>query len=210
LVGYNRGMDESFLRSTTVTSDRDRIRCTKIQREAEGYLELGMPQQALQALARLGAPANFDVDALYLWGEALRALQRPFEALVPLERAVRLAPEDIRVRMALGWCYKRTGRLDLAIDSLEQALTVEPDEALLRYNLACYLSLAGQKRRALGHLSQAFETDPVYRELVESESDFDPIRADPEFRAMCAKVEEGGQGPGDRGPGSERRGQSQA
>ena len=130
----------------TLTSATGRTRRMKIQREAEGYLELDMPKQALETLSRLGAPANFDVDAYYLWGEALRALERPFEALVPLERAARLAPEDVRVRIALGWCYKRTGRLDLAIQSLEQALAVEPDEALLRYNLACYLSLAGQKR----------------------------------------------------------------
>ena len=189
-----------------MTNATGRIRRTKIQREAEGYLELDMPKQALEALSRLGAPANFDVNALYLWGEALRALERPFEALVPLERAARLAPEDVRVRIALGWCYKRTGRLDLAIASLERALAVEPDEALLRYNLACYLSLAGQKRRALGYLSQALETDPVYRELLESESDFDPIRCDPEFQAICAKVEERGQGPGARGQGSEQGG----
>jgi Flp pilus assembly protein TadD len=173
----------------TLTSAGGRIRSRKIHREAEGYLELDMPTQALETLARLGAPANFDVDALYLWGEALRALQRPFEALVPLERAARQAPEDVRVRIALGWCYKRTGRLDLAIESLEQALAVAPDEALLRYNLACYLSLAGQKRRALGYLAQALETDPVYRELLESESDFDPIRSDPEFQAICTKAE---------------------
>jgi Flp pilus assembly protein TadD len=174
------------------------IRRTKIQREAEGYLELDMPRQALEALGRLGAPANFDVDALYLWGESLRALERPFEALVPLERAVHLAPEDVRLRLAAGWCYKRTGRLDLAIESIEKALAVEPDESLLRYNLACYLSLLGQKRRAIELLAAAIENDPVYRELVETEADFDPIRSDPEFQALCAKEESGGEGLGIR------------
>ena len=113
-------------------------------------------------------------------------MQRYFEALLPLERAAKAAPDDIRVRIALGWCYKRTGRLDLAIDALEQALIVEPELALLRYNLACYLSLAGHKRRALRYLSQALALDPAYRELAEAESDFDPLRADPAFRALCA------------------------
>ncbi|MEN6449608.1 MAG: tetratricopeptide repeat protein, partial [Thermoguttaceae bacterium] len=131
------------------------IRAAKIRREAEGYLELGMPQHALQTLGRLGDPARFGVESLYLWGEGLRAMRRHFEALMPLERASRLAPKDIRVRLALGWCYKRTGRLDLAVNSLERALAAQPDEPLLRYNLACYLSLAGQKRRALRYLSQA-------------------------------------------------------
>jgi len=159
-----------------------------MQCQAEGYLELGMPEQALQTLGRLGDPAAFSSYALYLWGEGLRTMHRYFEALLPLERAAKAAPNDIRIRIALGWCYKRTGQLDLAITALEQALIVEPELALLRYNLACYLSLAGQKRRALRYLSQALTLDPAYRELAEAESDFDPLRADPAFRALCGTV----------------------
>jgi Flp pilus assembly protein TadD len=165
-----------------------KIRSSRIQREAEGYLELGMPQHALQALGRLGNPAGFGVEALYLWGEGLRAMRRYFEALLPLERASRLAPRDVRVRLALGWCYKRTGRLDLAIDSLRKAVAVLPGEALLHYNLACYLSLAGQKRRALRRLSRATALDPVYREMVKDEADFDPLRSDPEFQAIAREA----------------------
>jgi Flp pilus assembly protein TadD len=164
------------------------IRRARIQREAEGYLELGMSEHALQTLGRLGDPAAFDGHALYLWGEGLRMMQRYFEALLPLERAAKAAPDDVRVRIALGWCYKRTGRLDLAIDALEQAMLVDPEAALLRYNLACYLSLAGYRRRALRYLSQALAIDPGYRELAETESDFDRLRADPEFQAICGGV----------------------
>lgn len=166
-----------------------RIRRTKIQREAEGYLELDMPKQALETLARLGAPSSFNAESLYLWGDALRALQRPLEALLPLERAAHMATKDIRIHLALAWCYKRTGRLDLAIDAVERALDIAPDESLLHYNLACYFSLSGRKRLAIEQLSQAFATDPVYRELVETESDFDPMRGDPEFQILCAKDE---------------------
>jgi Flp pilus assembly protein TadD len=161
------------------------VRHTKIQQEAEGYLELGMPSHALKALGRLGDPAKFDSRSLYLWGEGLRDLERCAEAIMPLERAAKAAPDGIRIRIALAGCYKRTGRLDLAIEALEQALIVEPDEALLRYNLACYLSLSGQKRRALRHLSQALAIDPAYRELTENETDFDPLRTDPEFQSLC-------------------------
>jgi Flp pilus assembly protein TadD len=166
-------------------TSRRQIRQSKIEREAEGYLELGMPEHALQTLDRLGDPTAFSGQSLYLWGESLRTLERYFEALLPLQRAAKADPEDTRIRIALAWCYKRTGRLDLAIETLEQALIIEPEEALLRYNLACYLSLAGHKRRALRYLSQALAIDPAYRKLIETESDFDPLRADPEFRAIC-------------------------
>jgi tetratricopeptide (TPR) repeat protein len=166
-------------------STKRRIHRARIEREVEGYLELGMPAHALQTLGRLGDPMTFGGHALYLWGEGLRFQERYLEALMPLERAAKVAPNDIRVRIALGWCYKRTGRLDLAIDALEQALIIEPEHALLRYNLACYLSLAGRKQRALRHLTQALTISPAFRQLIETESDFDPLRADPEFQAIC-------------------------
>lgn len=163
------------------------IRRRKIKREAEGYLELGLPRRALATLARLGDPTDFDAQGLYLWGEALRALERYDEALVPLGQAAEIEPENIHIWLALGWCYKRTGQLEQAIDALERALAAEPEEALLHYNLACYLSLAGKKRPALDHLGRAFSLDPNYRRLIDEEPDFDPLRADPEFQALCGK-----------------------
>ena len=164
------------------------IRNAKIHNEAEGYLELGLAQQALECLGRLGDPAAFEVHALYLWGEGLRAMERYFEALVPLERAAKEAPEDTRVRMSLSWCYKRTGRLDLAIATLREALLVEPTEPVLHYNLACYLSLAGQRRGALRSLGEALALDATFGKLVDDESDFDSLRSDPEFQALCRRV----------------------
>jgi tetratricopeptide (TPR) repeat protein len=74
----------------------------------------------------------------------LRSLKRYREALKPLEVAAALRPAEIRVAIALGWCYKRTHRLAQAIDALERACRHNPDApGLLHYNLACYWSLAG-------------------------------------------------------------------
>ncbi|MGD0896606.1 MAG: tetratricopeptide repeat protein [Thermoguttaceae bacterium] len=157
----------------------------RLQRQAEGYLELGMPQQALDALARLGQVQGGDVQTLYLQGEALRALERYQEALVPLGRVTDSEPENIHAWLAVGWCHKRAGRIDLAIDALETALAADPQEPLIRYNLACYWSLAGGKRQAVGYLEQALSLDPNYRNLVDHEPDFDPIRSDREFQAVC-------------------------
>ncbi len=167
----------------------DRIRRKKFLREAEGYMELGMPQQSLAAIARAGDPTSLGAEGLYIWGESLRSLERYDEALTPLTRAAEVDPDNVRVRIALGWCYKRLGRIDLAVESLETALAFEPNEPLLRYNLACYLSLLGEKRRSLRYLSQALSIAPGYRDLIDDESDFDPLRCDPDFQALCQKVQ---------------------
>lgn len=157
----------------------------KFQYEAEGYLELGRPQRALDVLAKLGDTDAADNHTLYLQGEALRALERYQEALVPLGRVVEAEPENTRVWLALGWCHKRTGRIDLAINALESAMAVDAKEPLIPYNLACYYSVAGGKHKALTYLEQAFSLDPNYRQLIDGEPDFDPIRTDPDFQALC-------------------------
>ena len=167
---------------------RDRIRCSRIHVQAEGYLELGMPQQALELLRQLPGRSGMDSYGLYLRATALQGLGRCADALVPLRQAAQIVPEDIRIWLAMGWCWKRTGRLDLALEALEQAARVDPDEAIVHYNLACYLSLIGDKNRCLKHLAQALVLDPGYREFVEDESDFDRVRSDPEFQALTSLI----------------------
>jgi len=165
-------------------SPHDRIRRQQLLTQAEGYLELGMAAHALGVLERCGDPRMLPDHALYLKGQSLRELGRFREALEPLSRAAVRTPDNICVWLALGWCYKRTGKLDRAIESLEEALAAQPDDALVHYNLACYWSLAKNKRQALAYLSRALDLDDEYRLLVSGEPDFDPIRDDPAFQAL--------------------------
>jgi tetratricopeptide (TPR) repeat protein len=167
-------------------SQHNRIRYQRLLREAEGYLELGLPQSALEALDRMGEPGTFGSKQLYLRGEAFRAQGRFHEAITALEASADKTPSKIDIYLALGWCYKRTGRLDLAVESLQKALEVEPGQAILHYNLACYWSLAGNKGQALSSLSEALRRDGDYREMIAGETDFDPLRADPDFQALLS------------------------
>lgn len=164
------------------------VRTRRYEIQVEGYLELGMAEQALRTLARLGQEASLGPHALYLQGEALRTLERYDEALAPLGQAAALSPKSVHLWLAIGWCRKRTGQIDLAIEALERAVQIGPDDALNHYNLACYLSLNGQKERALAHLAQALKIDPSYRHLVDDEPDFDPLRSDPDFRALTSII----------------------
>lgn len=164
----------------------DRVRYQRLLREAEGYLELGLPNLAIDALGKMGEPGTFKSKQLYLLGEAFRAQGRFKEAIEALEASVDKTPSKIDIYLALGWCYKRTDRLDRAIDALQKALEVKPDEALLHYNLACYLSLAGNKGQALASLSEALRRDGDYREMIAGESDFDSLRNDPEFQSLVS------------------------
>ena len=176
-------------------TSHERTQNQQILQQAEGYLELDMPQHALAALDRLAHLSSIEAGgsslvshAWYLRGEALRCMERYDEALGALEKAARFAPENSHVHLARGWCYKRTGQLQRAIDSLERALQNDPDDALVVFNLSCYWSLAGQKGLALSFLARALEIDSSYRDLIEDERDFDPIRSDPGFQSLTTVI----------------------
>jgi tetratricopeptide (TPR) repeat protein len=149
--------------------------------EAEGFLMLDLPAQAMEILNSRPEWPRLQFEASFLRGEALRALGRYREALRPLERAAGLRPDDVGVALCLGWCYKRTHRLAQAIDALLRACRKHPDEPLLLYNLACYWSLAGNRERSLNALTEALELEPSLRERIADEPDFDPIRHEPAF-----------------------------
>jgi len=163
-----------------------RIQLQRACVEAEGYLELGMPQHALHTLQRRGQLVHGDARGCYLLGETLRELRRYRDAVYPLRRCQELLPDDMHVALALGWCLKRTGRLHEAINALERVVKVEPEEAILHYNLACYWSLARNKRQALMFLERALLLDSAFRNHIDTEHDFDPIREDSEFQAITS------------------------
>ncbi|GAB6164375.1 hypothetical protein JCM19992_03750 [Thermostilla marina] len=159
-----------------------RIRLLRALSRAEGYLELNMPRAAIDALQKC---ADEEEPRLYyLLGEAYRSLEQYDTALSYFEKANTLDRGHIGVLMAMGWCHKRLGRLDLAIDDLREAAMLEPSHPIVLFNLACYLSLQGQAEEAAEYLAQAILNDEELRELVDREPDFDPIRDTPEFRRV--------------------------
>ncbi|MFO0958017.1 MAG: tetratricopeptide repeat protein [Isosphaeraceae bacterium] len=164
-----------------MTQRMSRERLVRRLAEAEGYLELEMPEKSLQIL--MGRPdwGTLQFEANLLTGEAYRIQGHYRDAIKPLEKAAALRPGDINAAVALGWCYKRTHCLAQAIDALERAERAHPDEPLLHYNLACYWCLAGGFDRSLTELNLALDLDPDLRERIAAEADFDRLRGHPEF-----------------------------
>jgi Flp pilus assembly protein TadD len=185
-------------------SNLERVRRQQILREAEGYLELlssppdefhlsaearhRLARRVLKTLERAEFSGPRKAQQLYLQGQALRAMDLYGQAVRPLEQSAELDPENLPVWLALGWCYKRVGRIDLAIQALQEAIEVDSDAAIVYYNLACYWSLASNVKNAVHFLRIAFDLDPNYRDLVHSEHDFDAIRHHPGFQAVSEVI----------------------
>ncbi len=168
--------------------DKVRSRRDRLLAAAEGYTMLGMYQHALASLDEIEGPDRVGFAASFLRGDVLRHMERHEEALVELHRAFEEKPDDVSLLMAMAWCYKRTNQLPRAITSMEQAYKISPKEAVILYNLSCYWSLAGNKTQSLSWLGRALRMDASFRDLIDDESDFDPLRHDPDFAMIVSAV----------------------
>ena len=178
-------------------STAERVQRKKLIRSAEGYLDLIMAfddcwpldlenrivlaNRAIEALGKIKRPLGHKPYILFLKGQASRAAENYQKAVHYLQQSAQLDPDNIHTFLALGWCYKRIDRTDLAIEAMETAVQIDSESAIAHYNLACYWALAQQVKMAVFHLSNAFDLNPEYRNFVDMESDFDAIREDPEF-----------------------------
>jgi tetratricopeptide (TPR) repeat protein len=71
-----------------------------------------------------------------------------------------------------------------AADRGRELVRAHPEYLGLLYNVACCESLAGRKADAIEHLRLAIERSDRSRSLAANDSDFDPIRDDPAFKAL--------------------------
>lgn len=79
---------------------------------AEGYLELGLPKLALEELATIGDPGEYQIPVLWMTGEALKADGQFDEAVAPLKLVAESVEGPISAKAweSLSDCLERTGR----------------------------------------------------------------------------------------------------
>ena len=86
----------------------------------------------------------------------------------------------------------REGRYAEAADQAREVASAHPEYPGLLYNVACCESLAGRKADAIEHLRLAIERSDSVRSYLAGDSDLDPLRDEPEFKALLPDSAEGG------------------
>jgi len=87
-------------------------------------------------------------------------------------------------RSAPAFGYFATKEYDKAREVLAEALKEYPHDAAVLYNLACAESMAGMTADALDHLRRSAEQGERFKQLARTDTDLDPIRAEPEFQQI--------------------------
>jgi hypothetical protein len=139
-----------------------------------GYLGVGMvhqrhaqPERAIPYLenavrlsgsGRPGDPRRGDANR---WlGLSYLSVGRTSDAVVQLQAAERLRPEDEQLKANLGSAYLQSGRLSDAERALRAALVLDPDLGEAESNLGILLMRRGAYSESLPHLQRAAEMLP--------------------------------------------------
>ena len=118
-------------------------------------------------------------------------------------RPGRASDDDPRLRRSAGKVYDATGwelwaplrplydvgeHAELSA-RLEDLIAANPQYSMLVYNLACSESLSGRTTDSIDHLRRVIDASEKHRAHARGDSDFDPIRDEPSFKALIGEVQ---------------------
>jgi len=143
----------------------------RIMRSALGWLELGLPEEALSELASLSARDRMRRHALELRLIAEMESHR-WNAAADTGRLLCLKePKEARFFIHAAYCLHETGDTLAARDWLLRGPATLIEDPLFHYNIACYLAVLGDNKRAESHLERAFEMDESLRQSAQEDTD---------------------------------------
>ncbi|HVS13271.1 MAG TPA: protein kinase [Thermoanaerobaculia bacterium] len=133
------------------------------------------PRLMTQALVSMGAPrAQIETAAR--------------KTLQIVEGRIELNPDDARAFYFGATSLVELGQRERGLEWAKRALAIDPGDPLIAYNVACVFSLAGEHDEAMGLLEKAVDNGFGYKEWIEHDSDFEPLRAHPRYEALLERM----------------------
>jgi tetratricopeptide (TPR) repeat protein len=143
---------------------------------AQGYLELGMVEEALSELASVPAGENADADLTELRLHILMHGKRWDEALVTAEELLRISPQAVPGYIHGAFALHELGRTAEARDLLLKGPPLLRQNPTFHYNIGCYEAVLGNRESALQSLRESFALDETYRDFAQRDPDLEGIR----------------------------------
>jgi predicted Zn-dependent protease len=143
---------------------------------AQGYLELGMLQEAAAELDLIEAPDSERSTVLAL-RLALLQEQKNWHALrLAAEIFVRREPHEAGGWITWAYATRRDQSLTAAENILLEAERAHPAEATIQFNLGCYACQRGDLKEARRRVDRAIALEKSFRALAATDSDLAPLR----------------------------------
>ncbi|HKQ98579.1 MAG TPA: protein kinase, partial [Candidatus Polarisedimenticolia bacterium] len=133
-------------------------------------------------------PEDYQVPLLV--PQVYRSLGRPDDAArafhMGVEKGLKhleLNPDDVRALYLVGGALCEIGRHDEGLKMIDRAVSIAPHDTGMLYNVACIYSKLDRTEEALDFLERSVRAGYNHLTWLENDSDFDPIRQHPRFRA---------------------------
>jgi adenylate cyclase len=127
-------------------------------------------------------------QSLQMLGRDGEVLELRREGISRAKRALELNPNDARALSLLPGYLLDDGREEEALTAHQRALALYPDDMSTLINGACLRSRLGHTESALDLLERAVEQHGGQRDWIEHDSDYDPLRGEPRFQRLLAKL----------------------
>ncbi|MGK7933011.1 MAG: tetratricopeptide repeat protein [Microcystaceae cyanobacterium] len=123
-------------------------------------------------------------QAWYNRGNTLGNLGRLDEAILSYDKAIEFKPNKHEAWYNRGNALSDLGRLDEAILSYDKAIKFKPNFHEVYYNKACAYALQNNVTLAVENLQSGINLDESYGEMAKTDSDFDGIRDEEQFKRL--------------------------
>jgi tetratricopeptide (TPR) repeat protein len=145
---------------------------------AQGYLELGMIEEALAELALVEMPLFNDPDLLELRLHILMRGRRWAEALAAAENLLVINETALSAYIHGAFALHELGRTAEARDLLMRGPSILRNDPTFHYNIGCYEAVLGNRKAALESLRQSFAMDETFRDFARRDPDLVKLAAD--------------------------------
>ena len=142
---------------------------------AQGYIELEMPDEALQELDSLPHQDQRREEAVQMRLFITMRARRWPDALALCERIRASTPDSPTGYIHGAFCLHELGRTREARQLLMEGPPSLNDEATYHYNLGCYNAVLGNLEEATRHLEVSFEMDEKFRHVAKHDPDLKSV-----------------------------------
>jgi serine/threonine protein kinase/tetratricopeptide (TPR) repeat protein len=161
---------------------------------ARACMQQGKFAQAAQLFAQ-ACRVREDYQARLLAAQAYAALHQTKRAeagyraaIRVIERHLEVNPGDARALTLGSGCHARIGQEQEALEWAERALAIDREDAVVLYAIACSYATLERADQALDMLEAAVQAGFSWKDWIENDPDFDPLRDHSRYQAILSQL----------------------
>jgi tetratricopeptide (TPR) repeat protein len=156
-------------------SSTDQFAFLRRVRAAQGYVDLGMPHEALREVDKAPADCQERLEIVLVRMEILRQLERWAEGAKLGQTALSHHADCAELYLIAAYAVRRHEGLEQAKAVLLSGEAILAKEAMFHFNIACYECQLGCLEAAKKRLERAFALDDKYRKVGREDPDLEPL-----------------------------------